>query len=140
VILPLPYGCTFSLMIFIINDQEHFQINSTVHRANKYFLYRLIASLWCFKRVHSVMASKFSTIYHLVSKVLWMRKHNLNRLKTYLNTHSFYSVDELLLSKNDLIFYSKVYINSVSGKVCEIPVYFIFLFFIFLCVFQLFCT
>jgi hypothetical protein len=38
--------------------------------------------------------SGFSTIYHLVSRVLGMKKLNLKaELRIYLNTHSFLSAD-----------------------------------------------
>jgi hypothetical protein len=52
-----------------------------------------------------MLGSKFSVLGHLISKVLWTKKLDLKKiaLKRYLNTHSFYSVDEYLLSKKLLI-------------------------------------
>jgi hypothetical protein len=51
-----------------------------------------------------MLASKFSTIFPLISNVLLMKRAQFNvALKKYLNTQSLYSVDELLLSKNDTL-------------------------------------
>ena len=35
-ILLVPCQCIFSLMIFIINNQEHFETNSSIHNINKW--------------------------------------------------------------------------------------------------------
>jgi hypothetical protein len=73
-ILSLPCEYIFSLLIFIINNQEHFQANSAVHSVNtrnKHHLHRLVANLtYVFRKAHIILASKFSTIYQLVSEIL----------------------------------------------------------------------
>jgi hypothetical protein len=44
-----------------------------------------------------VLASKSSAHYHLVSKTISDKKETFKvALKRYLNTHTFYSVDEFL--------------------------------------------
>jgi hypothetical protein len=75
-ILPLPCEYMFSLMNFIVNNQDNFQTNSAVHNVrtrNKHYLRRPIAKSY-FQEVHAVLASKFSTICHLVSKVLGIKR------------------------------------------------------------------
>jgi hypothetical protein len=52
-ILPVPCDSIFSLMNFIINNQENFQTNSSIHnikRRNKHFLHRPNANLSCFQK------------------------------------------------------------------------------------------
>jgi hypothetical protein len=52
-ILALPFEYIFSLMNFIVNNQEHFQTNSAVHsinRTNKNQLHRPTAILSCFQK------------------------------------------------------------------------------------------
>jgi hypothetical protein len=102
-ILPLPCEYIFSLLNFIINNQEHFQINSVVHSVNtrnKNHLHRPVASLTGFQK--STYYSGINIFNNLPSSL----KSPMNEkatfkvaLKIYLNTHSFYSVDEFLVSK-----------------------------------------
>jgi hypothetical protein len=67
-ILQLPNEYTFSGK-FVVKKQEHFQTtNSAVCRVNT--LTDQIPTSHVFVKVHTVLASKFSTIYHLLSKVL----------------------------------------------------------------------
>jgi hypothetical protein len=52
-VLPLPCEYIFSLMNFIVNNQERFQTNSAKHNVNtghKDHLYRPIANLSCFQK------------------------------------------------------------------------------------------
>jgi hypothetical protein len=51
-----------------------------------------------FRKVHATLASKFSAFYHVVSNALEMKRRNLTG---YINTLSFYSVDEFLMFKNE---------------------------------------
>jgi hypothetical protein len=72
-ILLLPCEYIFSLMNFVVNNQEHFQTNSAIHNVNtrnRDLLHRPIANVSCFKKVHNILAPKYSTVYHPVSKVL----------------------------------------------------------------------
>jgi hypothetical protein len=50
------------------------------------------------KKAHSMLASKFSTVYYAVWQSLRRKRQNLK----YLNTYSFYSVDEFLMCKDNL--------------------------------------
>jgi IS1 family transposase len=52
-ILPVPCQYIFSLMIFIVNDQEIFRTNSSIHNINtrnKHHLHRPNANLSCFQK------------------------------------------------------------------------------------------
>jgi hypothetical protein len=58
-ILPVPCQYILSLMNIIINNQENFQTNSSIHNTNamnKHHLYRRNANLPCFQRVPIMMA------------------------------------------------------------------------------------
>jgi len=66
------------------------------------FIQRIIAtfvdhsSVFVFRKVHSVLASKVSTFYHLILQVLGMKRQNLKiAFRKHINTHSFYSVYEV---------------------------------------------
>jgi hypothetical protein len=51
-ILPLPCKYVFTLMNFVVNNQEHFQTNSAIHSANirnRDHLHRSTANLSCFQ-------------------------------------------------------------------------------------------
>jgi hypothetical protein len=54
-----------------------------------------------FRKIHTTLASKFSTSYDVVSKFLQIKEVQFKApLKRYLNT-SFYSVSEFLMFKNE---------------------------------------
>jgi hypothetical protein len=101
--LPLPCEYIFSLLNFIINNQEHFQANSAVHSINtrnKNHLHRQAANLTCFQK--STYYSGIKIFNNLPSglKSLMNGKAKFKVvLKRYFSTHSFYSVDEFLVSK-----------------------------------------
>jgi len=72
--LPVPCQCTLSLRNFIINNQENFQTNSSVHSINtwrKDHLHRQNANLSCFQK---------STFYVGI-KIVDSWTHNLTILK-----------------------------------------------------------
>jgi len=59
-------------MNFIVNDQENFETNSSVlfvHTVNKHRLHGSIASVLCFRKVHSVLPSKCWTVYDSLSNL-----------------------------------------------------------------------
>jgi hypothetical protein len=105
-ILALPCECMFSLMNFIVNNQEHFQTtrNSAIHRVNirnKNQLHRPIANLSCFQKGAYYAGIKIfnslpSSLTSLVNKMAQFKV----ALKTYLITHPFCSVAELLMFTN----------------------------------------
>jgi hypothetical protein len=52
-ILPLPCEYIFTLMNFVVNNQEHFQTNSAIHSVktrNRDHLHRPTANLSCFQK------------------------------------------------------------------------------------------
>jgi IS1 family transposase len=66
-ILPVPCWYILSLVSFIINNQEIFQTNSSIHNSNtrnKYHLHRPSANLPCFQKSAFYTGIKFSTVYH----------------------------------------------------------------------------
>jgi hypothetical protein len=68
-ILPVPIQYKFSLMNFIINNQEIFQTNASVlniNVRNKHPLHRPNANLVSFPRTQSMLSLTFSTVYHPV--------------------------------------------------------------------------
>jgi hypothetical protein len=68
-ILPVPCQYIFSLMNFIINNQENLQTNLSIQNTNtrnKYHLDRPKANYLVFKKVYFMLASKFSTVHHVV--------------------------------------------------------------------------
>jgi hypothetical protein len=68
-ILPVSSPFILSLMNFIINNQEIFQTNSTIHNINtinKHQLYRTNANLSSFQKCIFDAGIKISTVYHLV--------------------------------------------------------------------------
>jgi hypothetical protein len=93
----LLYLPTFSLLNFIINNQEHFQTNSSVHSVNtrdKHHLHRPVANLTCFQK--SAYYSGMKIFNNLPSSLKSLMNEKVKfkvALKRYLNTHAFYSVD-----------------------------------------------
>jgi hypothetical protein len=70
-ILTLHCEYVFSILIFIVNNQEHFQTNSAIHRVNtvnKNQLHRPIANLSSFQKSAYYEGVQFLTVFHLVSQ------------------------------------------------------------------------
>jgi len=67
-ILPVSCQSILSLRNFIINSQENFQTNSSLHNINrrKKLFIDQIETYLVFQKVNCMLATKFSTIYHLV--------------------------------------------------------------------------
>jgi IS1 family transposase len=79
-ILPVPCQYIVSLMNFFVNNQENFQTNSSVHSTNtrnKHHLCRPIANLSCFQKSAFYSSIEFLIVYHTVSQILRMKRHNL---------------------------------------------------------------
>jgi hypothetical protein len=104
-ILPLPCEYIFSLLILIINDQELFQANSAMHSVNtrnKHHLHRPVTNLTCFQKSAYYSGIKiFSNLPASLRNLMKEKVKFKGALKQYLNTHSFYSVDEFLLHKTE---------------------------------------
>jgi IS1 family transposase len=92
-------------MNFIVNNRELFQTNSAVHSVNtrnKHQLHRPIVNLSCFQKSAFYTGIKiFNTLPSSLTSLVNKKSQFKVALKRYLNTHSFYSVDEFLMLKND---------------------------------------
>ena len=91
-ILPVPFHYILSLMIFIIKNQEFFQTNLSVHKINTGI--NIISFYAAIKIFNSLQPSVTILKYDQAKFTAALRK--------YLHTHSFYSVDEFFMCKNDL--------------------------------------
>jgi IS1 family transposase len=104
-ILPVPCQYIFSLLSFIVNNQEKFQTNSSVHNINtrnKHHLHRPNANLSCFQK--STLYDAIRIYNSLPCSLTSLKKEKAKlkeALKIYLNTHSFYSIDEFFMCKNN---------------------------------------
>jgi hypothetical protein len=93
----------YILINFVIDNLENFQTNSAIHcvnTRNNHYLHRPIANLTCFQK--SIYYSGINIFNNLPAslKSLMNEKAKFKIvLKQYLNAHSFYSVDQLLLPK-----------------------------------------
>jgi hypothetical protein len=92
---------------FITNNEEHFLTNADVRSVStrhKHYLHKPTDNLSCFEK--STYYGGIKSFNNLPSdlKSLMNEKTKFKiALKRYLNTHSFYSVNEYLLSKKWLI-------------------------------------
>jgi hypothetical protein len=104
-ILPLPCEYTFTLMNFVVNNQEHFQTNSAIHNVNtrdRDHLHRPTGNLSCFqKSAYYADIKIFNSLPSSLRSLMNKQTQFKIALKSYLNTHSIYSVEELLTFKND---------------------------------------
>ena len=102
--VPCPY--TPSLMSFIINNQEIFQTNTSIHNSNtrkKHHLPRPNANLPCFQK--STFYAGIKLFNSLPPSVTILKNEESKfraALRKYLHTHSFYFVDEFFTCKDHL--------------------------------------
>jgi hypothetical protein len=103
----LPCEYIFSLINFITNNKELFQAIGEVHSVNirqQHYLHKPAANLSCFQK--STYYARIKFFNNLPSDLKSFMKEKARfktALKRYLNTCSFYSLDEYLLSKKCLI-------------------------------------
>jgi hypothetical protein len=95
-----------SLMNFIVNNQENFQTNSSIHNINtrsKHHFHRQNSNLSCFQKSAFYAGLR---IFNSLLRSLTILKHGKPKfkvaLRNCLNTHSFYSVGEFFMFKVDL--------------------------------------
>jgi hypothetical protein len=97
-ILTVPCEYIFSLILFIVNDQEHFQINSAIHGVNtrnKNQLHRQIANISCFqKSAYHAGINIFNSLQSSLASLIHKKEQFKVALKRYLITRSFYCVGE----------------------------------------------
>jgi hypothetical protein len=91
---------------FLVDNQENFQTNSSVYcteTRNKDYFHRTIANLSCFQK--SAFYSGIRIFNTLPLRLINFKNERAKfkvALKRYLNTHSFYSVDEFVMYTDDL--------------------------------------
>ena len=106
-ILPVPCQYVFSFMTFIVNNQENIQEYSSLHSINTRIGHRLrrpAVSLSCFQKgafctgikIFSILPHSFASLRNEKAQLYVL----LRRLQ-YMNTHLFYSVDELVIFMDD---------------------------------------
>jgi hypothetical protein len=103
-ILPIPCQYTFSLMNFILNNKENFQTNSSINSVDT------AISTTCIDQMPTYLVFKKSTFYagirifnRLPLSLISFKNEKTKfkvALRKYLNTHSFYSVDEYFMHKD----------------------------------------
>jgi hypothetical protein len=98
-VLPVWGQYIFSLMNFIVSNQENFQTNSSIHsinRRNNRRLHRPNVNLSCFQK-----STFYAGIFNSLPRSLTILKNEQAKFKLavrrYLNTHSFYFVDEFFV-------------------------------------------
>ena len=106
-ILPVPCQHILSLMCFIINNQEIFQTNSSIHNINtsiKHHLRRPKANISCFQKSTFCAGIKIFNSFPPNVTILKTDKLKFNlALRKFLHTPSFHSADEFFfMCKDDL--------------------------------------
>jgi hypothetical protein len=105
-ILPVPSQYIYSLMNLFVNNQENFQINSSIHNINtrnKHHLHKPIANLSCFQKNAFYSGIRiFNSLPRSITNLKNGKTQFKITLKKYLNAHSFYSVEEFLACADDL--------------------------------------
>jgi hypothetical protein len=102
-ILPIPCHI-FSLMNSILNNEENFQTNSSIYSIdtrNKHHLHRPNANLSCFQK--STFYASIRIFNRLPLSLISLKNEKTKfkvALRKYLNTRSFYSVDEFFMYKD----------------------------------------
>ena len=108
-ILTVPSQYIYSMMSFFIGNQEKFQTNSSVHNINtrnKHRLHRPVANLSCFQRDASYSRIRiFNSLPRSITNLKNEKTQFKVALKKFLNTRSFYSVDELFTCTNDMYYW-----------------------------------
>ena len=127
-ILPVPCQHTLSLMSFIVNNQEIFQTNSSIHNINtrnKHNLHRPNANLFCFQR------STFCTgikIFNSLPPTVTILRCDIKKFKAalskYLHTHTPFTL------QMNLLCVKKIY-NTVFCKMLVV-LYTVNLYFVYL--------
>ena len=102
-ILSVPCQYTLSLMSFILNNQEIFQIHlyTILIQGISFIFTGQMPTFLVFKKVHSMLAPAFSTVLPPSARSLKNYKAKFKAAK-HLQTNSFYSVDKFFTCKDDL--------------------------------------
>jgi hypothetical protein len=96
-IITLPCEYILSSLLFVVSNEEHFQTNFAIHNANtrkNNQLHRPIANLPCFqKSAYYAIIQIFNSLKSSLTSIINKEQQFKVALKTYLITHTFYSVD-----------------------------------------------
>ena len=105
-IQPVPCQYILSLINFIINNQEIFQTNSSIHNIytrNKHHLHKPNSKLSCFQKSTFYAGTKiFNSLPYSVTILNNEKAKFKATLRKYLQTQSFYSADEFFMCKDGL--------------------------------------
>jgi hypothetical protein len=103
--LPVPCQHILSLKNFIVNNQENFQKNSSIHNintTNKHYFHRTNANLACFKkRIFYAGIRIFNSLPYSLTIIKNEHTKYKAALRQYLNTHTCHSVNEYFMCKDD---------------------------------------
>jgi hypothetical protein len=106
-ILPVPSLYMFSLMMFVVNNLDEFQTNSSMHGINTRCKIQLhIPSVRLSSIQKGVTYSSIKIFNSLPSNILKLQNDKLifkSALRRYLLTHAFYSVEEFLSQEWNII-------------------------------------
>jgi hypothetical protein len=103
-----PVRCQYilTLMNFINTDQENFQTNSSIHNINtrnKHHLHSPNANPSCFRKNTIYAGIKiFNSLQPSLPNIKNDKAKLIEAIGEYLNTHTFYSVDEFFICENDI--------------------------------------
>jgi hypothetical protein len=101
-LLSLPSQYIFSLLVFVIKNRDFIQSNSGIHNLNTRFNHNLHLPSTNQTSVQKGVLYSGSKIYNQLPSNIKASSNNAKRfkhsLKTYLNEHSFYSLDEFYRS------------------------------------------
>ena len=107
-LLTVPSQFIYSLMSFFIGNQEKFQTNLSVHNINtrnKHHLHRPVPNLSCFQKGASYSGIRiFNSLPPSITNLKNEKTQFKVALKKFLNTNSFYSVDELFTCTDDMCY------------------------------------
>jgi hypothetical protein len=98
-ILTFPCEYMFSLMNFIVNNEEHFQTNSAITvsvRGIRMSCIDQLPTTYVLRREFIMLPSEFSSLLSCLTSLINKKEQFKVALKRYVVTHSFYSVDDFL--------------------------------------------
>jgi hypothetical protein len=106
-----PCEYIFIWMNFVVSNKERFQTNSPIRSVNtrhREHLHRQIGNFSCFqKSAYNAGIKTFNSLPSNLRRPVNRKSQFKVALKRYLNTHSFYSVEEFLMLKNEsYVFFS----------------------------------
>ena len=97
-ILPLQSQCILSLLLFVVDNREHFRVNSEIHHINTRYksnLHLPIALLSVYQKgAHYSGIKVFNSLLTHIKELSHNINHFKRALQNFLCTHSFYSLNE----------------------------------------------